>query len=156
MLNQPTIDKLAELRLGGMAEAYERQRQDAAVIELSFDERFSLLVESEWLYQKNRALQRRIKYARFRQKATLEDINYLDGAILWPDQQGGRRVDEGIALISMSSNVAFNLSMQRRGLPIAYLMQKLGRMVAHLLQLHQHTEDNPLALNPLQRFYRFD
>ncbi len=49
-------------------------------------------------------------------------INYLDGAILWPDQQGGRRVDEGIALISMSSNVAFNLSMQRRGLPIAYLM----------------------------------
>src|SRR5210317_877652 len=49
-------------------------------------------------------------------------INYLDGAILWPDQQGGRRVDEGVALISMSSNVAFNLSMQRRGLPIAYLM----------------------------------
>jgi acyl-CoA synthetase (NDP forming) len=49
-------------------------------------------------------------------------INYLDGAILWPDQQGGRRVDEGVAIISMSSNVAFNLSMQRRGLPIAYLM----------------------------------
>jgi len=49
-------------------------------------------------------------------------INYLDGAILWPDQQGGRRVDEGVAIITMSSNVAFNLSMQRRGLPIAYLM----------------------------------
>lgn len=76
MLNQPTIDKLAELRLAGMAEAYERQRQDASVTELSFDERFSLLVESEWLHQKNRALQRRIAYAHFRQKATLEDINY--------------------------------------------------------------------------------
>jgi acyl-CoA synthetase (NDP forming) len=49
-------------------------------------------------------------------------INYLDGAILWPDQQGGRRVDSGVAIITMSSNVAFNLSMQRRGLPIAYLM----------------------------------
>jgi len=49
-------------------------------------------------------------------------INYLDGAILWPDQQGGRRVDAGVAIITMSSNVAFNLSMQRRGLPIAYLM----------------------------------
>jgi len=49
-------------------------------------------------------------------------INYLDGAILWPDQQGGRRVDRGVAIITMSSNVAFNLSMQRRGLPIAYLM----------------------------------
>lgn len=76
MLTQPTIDKLAELRLSGMAEAYERQRQDASTSELSFDDRFSLLVESEWLHQKNRALQRRIKYAHFRQQATLEDINY--------------------------------------------------------------------------------
>jgi acyl-CoA synthetase (NDP forming) len=49
-------------------------------------------------------------------------LNYLDGAMLWPDQQGGQRVDEGVAIILMSSNVAFNLSMQRRGLPIAYMM----------------------------------
>jgi acyl-CoA synthetase (NDP forming) len=49
-------------------------------------------------------------------------LNYLDGAMLWPDQQGGRRVDSGIALITMSSNVAFNLTMQRRGLPIAYVV----------------------------------
>ncbi len=49
-------------------------------------------------------------------------LNYLDGAMLWPDQQGGRRVDQGVAIITMSSNVGFNLTMQRRGLPIAYLM----------------------------------
>jgi acyl-CoA synthetase (NDP forming) len=49
-------------------------------------------------------------------------LNYLDGAMLWPDQQGGRRVETGVAIVSMSSNVAFNLSMQRRGLPIAYMM----------------------------------
>jgi acetate---CoA ligase (ADP-forming) len=49
-------------------------------------------------------------------------LNYLDGAMLWPDQQGGRRVDEGVAIITMSSNVAFNLTMQRRGLPIAYMV----------------------------------
>lgn len=49
-------------------------------------------------------------------------LNYVDGAMLWPDQQGGRRVQEGIALITMSSNVAFNLTMQRRGLPIAYVV----------------------------------
>jgi acyl-CoA synthetase (NDP forming) len=49
-------------------------------------------------------------------------LNYVDGAMLWPDQQGGRRVEEGVAIITMSSNVAFNLSMQRRGLPIAYMM----------------------------------
>jgi acyl-CoA synthetase (NDP forming) len=49
-------------------------------------------------------------------------LNYIDGAMLWPDQQGGRRVDQGIALITQSSNVAFNLTMQRRGLPIAYVV----------------------------------
>jgi len=49
-------------------------------------------------------------------------LNYLDGAMLWPDQQGGRRVDEGVAIITMSSNVGFSLTMQRRGLPIAYMI----------------------------------
>ena len=49
-------------------------------------------------------------------------LNYLDGAMLWPDQQGGRRVPSGVAIITMSSNVGFNLSMQRRGLPIAYML----------------------------------
>ena len=49
-------------------------------------------------------------------------LNYIDGAMLWPDQQGGRRADEGVAIITMSSNVGFSLTMQRRGLPIAYLL----------------------------------
>ena len=47
-------------------------------------------------------------------------LNYLDGAMLWPDQHGGRAVDSGIAIISQSSNIAINISMQARGLPIAY------------------------------------
>ena len=49
-------------------------------------------------------------------------LNYVSGAMLWPDQQGGRRVDRGVAIITMSSNVGFNLTMQRRGLPIAYMV----------------------------------
>lgn len=48
-------------------------------------------------------------------------INYLDGAALWPDQHGGRRVDRGVAIITQSSNMAINISMQNRGLPIAYI-----------------------------------
>jgi acyl-CoA synthetase (NDP forming) len=48
-------------------------------------------------------------------------INYLDGALLWPDQHGGRRVDRGVALLSQSSNIVVNLTMQRRGLPVAYV-----------------------------------
>lgn len=49
-------------------------------------------------------------------------INYLDGALLWPDQHGGQRVDKGVALITQSSNMAINLTMQRRALPLAYVV----------------------------------
>ncbi len=55
-------------------------------------------------------------------------LNYLNGAMLWPDQQGGRRVEEGVAIITMSSNVGFNLTMQRRGLPVAYMMSLGNRL----------------------------
>jgi acetate---CoA ligase (ADP-forming) len=48
-------------------------------------------------------------------------INYLDGALLWPDQHGGRRVERGVAIVSQSSNIAINLTMQARGLPVAYV-----------------------------------
>ena len=48
-------------------------------------------------------------------------LNYLDGAMLWPDQHGGRPVETGVAIISQSSNIAINISMQARGLPIAYM-----------------------------------
>ena len=49
-------------------------------------------------------------------------VNYLDQACLWPDQHGGIPVDSGVAIITQSSNIAINLSMHTRALPIAYLM----------------------------------
>lgn len=52
-------------------------------------------------------------------------INYADGALLWPDQHGGKRLapgERGAAIITQSSNIACNLTMQARGLPVAYLM----------------------------------
>jgi acyl-CoA synthetase (NDP forming) len=55
-------------------------------------------------------------------------LNYVTGAMLWPDQQGGRRVDRGVAIITMSSNVGFNITMQRRGLPIAYMVSLGNRL----------------------------
>lgn len=48
-------------------------------------------------------------------------INYLDGALLWPDQHGGTRQARGVALLSQSSNIILNLTMQARGLPVAYV-----------------------------------
>jgi acyl-CoA synthetase (NDP forming) len=49
-------------------------------------------------------------------------VDYIDGAALWPDQHGGARVERGVALITQSGNMAINLSMQQRALPLAYLV----------------------------------
>jgi len=49
-------------------------------------------------------------------------INFVDKVALWPDQHGGRSVERGVAIITQSSNIAINLSMQQRGLPVSYLL----------------------------------
>jgi len=49
-------------------------------------------------------------------------LNYLDGVALWPDQHGGERVGRGVAIVSQSGNIALNLTMQRRNLPLAYMI----------------------------------
>ena len=46
-------------------------------------------------------------------------INYLEGALLWPDQHGGVPCTSGVGIVTQSSNIAINLTMQRRSLPIA-------------------------------------
>ncbi len=47
-------------------------------------------------------------------------INYFDNFCLWPDQHGGQNVDSGVAIITQSSNIMINLTMQKRGLPIGF------------------------------------
>ena len=49
-------------------------------------------------------------------------VNYLDGTALWPDQHGGTRCSTGVGIVTQSSNIAINLTMQRRGLPIGCVM----------------------------------
>ncbi|MEO1795459.1 MAG: acetate--CoA ligase family protein [Pseudomonadota bacterium] len=49
-------------------------------------------------------------------------LNALDGAGLWPDQHGLTPIDKGVAILTQSSNIAINLTMQSRGLPIAVVI----------------------------------
>ncbi|MEZ5773295.1 MAG: acetate--CoA ligase family protein [Hyphomicrobiaceae bacterium] len=48
-------------------------------------------------------------------------INYIDGALLWPDQHGGQRTERGVAILMQSGNIALNMTMNQRGVPLAYL-----------------------------------
>ena len=49
-------------------------------------------------------------------------INYLDNIPIWPDMHGGLQRETGVAIICQSSNIALNITMQARGLPIAYVV----------------------------------
>lgn len=76
MLHHPTLDQLHELRLSGMARAWQEQRQSAQYDTLSFDERFAFLVEREYEERNNRRLKTRLSKARLRLQAAVEDIDY--------------------------------------------------------------------------------
>jgi len=77
MLTDQTLTKLTRLKLEGMAHRYADQRQDPRISDLSFDERFGVLVDAEHDFQHNRAFQRRIKGAKMRvPHACLENIDY--------------------------------------------------------------------------------
>lgn len=49
-------------------------------------------------------------------------VNALDRAAVWPDQHGMAPVERGVAILTQSSNIAINLTMQQRGLPIGYVV----------------------------------
>jgi DNA replication protein DnaC len=76
MLKQPMIEKMLALRLLGMVEALKTQEQDAASRELSFLERLGLLVDQQWNWRENQVLGRRLKNAKLRNNACVEEIDY--------------------------------------------------------------------------------
>jgi len=76
MLEQPMIEKLLAMRLQGMADAWKAQEQDPAMRELSFPERFGMLVDRQWSWRENQALARRLKAAKLRGNACVEEIDY--------------------------------------------------------------------------------
>ena len=76
MLTHPTAEKLRTLKLYGMAKSLEEQGQSRDYDDLSFEERFGLLIDRELTEQENRRLASRLKSARLRQQASMEDIDY--------------------------------------------------------------------------------
>jgi len=76
MLIHPIIDKLKNLRLNAMALSLEEQMQMADIESLSFEERLGLLVDREATDRENRRLTTRLKKARLRHNACIEDINF--------------------------------------------------------------------------------
>lgn len=75
MVNQ-TIEKLHEMRLLGMAKAFEEQLSLPNLGEMCFEDRVATIVDEEFTYRENKKLDRRLKAARLKHPAAIEDINF--------------------------------------------------------------------------------
>lgn len=75
MLNEPSLQKLYDLRLAAMAEAWQEQEKDPQIHQLTFNERLAFLIDAEHLARENRRIQRNMKRAHLRDPtACLEDV----------------------------------------------------------------------------------
>lgn len=76
-MNQETLRKLIEMKMGAMAEIYQQQSQNKDYKSMDFDDRFNLLVDYEYDRRKSNRLERLIKQATFSEPtAAIEDIEY--------------------------------------------------------------------------------
>jgi len=76
MLVHPTLDKIEQLRLFGMAKALREQLQNQKATALSFEERLGLLIDRELTERENRRLVTRLRAAKLRVSASVEDIDF--------------------------------------------------------------------------------
>jgi len=110
MLDASTHEKLTTLRLDAMAAAWQEQQRRTDHDALTFDERFGLLVDAQWLARENRRLQRALKEARLRlTQASLEAIDHrparpLDKALL-RQLATGRWISEHHNVIILTSQL---------------------------------------------------
>lgn len=161
MLNEPTMEKLQTMKLYGMANGFRAQLETTESHQLSFEERFALLVDQQWLWKQNRAFERRLQLAKLKQKAVIEDINYqhprgLDRKLLrtlasseWVRQKlnilfiGPSGIGKswiGCALAQKACRDGFSVLHKKiselfRELAIAHVDGSLGRMLVRLAQI---------------------
>ena len=103
MLPHPTLDKLQTLRLHGMLKALAEQLKTPDIDSLSFEERLGLLVDRELTERDDKRLSSRLRQARLRHNACLEDIDYrsprgLDKALIL-QLRSGQWLRDGLNLI---------------------------------------------------------
>ena len=86
MMNGATLNKLHDMRLSAMAEAYRQQLSDPAIATLEFEERFGLLVDAEWSRRKSNRLNKLIRKA---------DLQHSSAAIENIEYHADRKLDKG-------------------------------------------------------------
>ena len=76
MMTQQTLDKLHDMKLTAMADAFAQQLGQPDLGELSFEDRFAMLVDRQWTFKEDRRMNRLLKTARLRDSACIENIDF--------------------------------------------------------------------------------
>ncbi len=76
MLVNQTREKMEKLKFTGMLRAFDEQMGIPEAKELTFEQRLGLLIDREILERENRRLKRRLRQAKLRQNAAIEDIDF--------------------------------------------------------------------------------
>lgn len=126
MLREPTLARLRELRLRGMADAFLAQEESAEAAGLSFEERLGLLVDAEWTHRRNNTLARLLREAKLRLPAVPEDVIYHSSRGL--DRSALRALFAG-RFVSHHQNVLF---FGPTGVGKTYLACALGHACCRL------------------------
>lgn len=181
MLNQPTLEKLQTMKLHGMADAFRTQLETADTSQLSFEERFAMLVDQQWLWKENRALARRLRAARLKERGVIEDIDYqhprgLDRKLIrtlasseWVRQHqnllligptGIGKTWLGCALAQKACRDGFTILHKRspelfRDLAVAHVDGSFGRLLTKLARIDILVLDD-FAMAPLKDSERRD
>jgi len=175
------MEKLVNLRLYGMASTFHAQQESPDTQQLTFDERFALLVDAQYLWKQNRALLRRLKAAKLKERATIEDVDYhhprgLDRKLFrtlasseWVRQKlnlmltgptGIGKTWIGCALAQKACRDGFSVVHKKiselfRDLAVGHADGSIGRMLVRLAQVDVLLLDD-FAMAPLKDSERRD
>jgi len=127
MNNQNTIEKMKQMRLGGMAGMHYTNIKSNINLEYTIDQYVTMLVDQEWEARQNRKIKNLIKNARFRYPATIRDIDYS------ANRQLDKNTFERLATLDFVRNQENVIITGATGTGKSYLAQALGNQACMML-----------------------
>jgi DNA replication protein DnaC len=127
MNNQNTIEKMKQMRMGGMAEMHYTNTQNNINLEYTIDQYVAMLVDQEWENRQNKKIKSLIKSAHFRYPATIRDIDYS------AKRELDKNTYERLALLDFVRNHENVIITGATGTGKSYLAQALGNQACMML-----------------------
>lgn len=120
MNNNQTIEKLKQMRLGAMAQLHLQHVKDNRLVDTTADEYLALLTDHEWEYRQNRKIDRFIRQAGFKQKASIAEVSYA------PDRNLDKNMFARLGTLDFINRKENLIVTGASGVGKSYLAQAIG------------------------------